>query len=90
MPALAVFLSLGNFVLRTIILQEKNDCTGKMNVSITMKTFLLGAGDTENTLVPFLSGILLGNDQQTRNWFSLYVRNGQKVRDGSNGPLSPT
>lgn len=35
--------------------------------------------DVEKNLIPFCTGILLGNDQQVRNWFSTYIRNGQKV-----------
>jgi integrator complex subunit 2 len=31
-------------------------------------------------VVPFISGLLLGNDAAVRNWFSLFIRNGQKVR----------
>jgi len=30
-----------------------------------------------NDLVTFISGLLLGNDQQARSWFSLFIR--QKV-----------
>lgn len=32
---------------------------------------------SNNDLVTFVSGLLLGNDQQTRSWFSLFIR--QKV-----------
>ena len=38
----------------------------------------LGA-DAEGDMVAFVSGLLLGNDQQVRNWFAMFVRNGQKV-----------
>lgn len=30
-------------------------------------------------MVAFVSGLLLGNDQPVRNWFAVFVRNGQKV-----------
>ncbi|CAG7720553.1 unnamed protein product [Allacma fusca] len=43
--------------------------------------------DVENNLIPFLSGVLLGNDQQVRNWFSYYVRNGQKRKIESTSSL---
>lgn len=36
---------------------------------------LFGLGD----VVPFISGLLLGSDAATRTWFSLFIRNGQKV-----------
>lgn len=32
---------------------------------------------SNNDLVTFVSGLLLGNDQQARTWFSLFIR--QKV-----------
>lgn len=31
-------------------------------------------------VVAFVSGLLLGNDQQVRNWFASFVRSRQKVR----------
>lgn len=34
--------------------------------------------DAEGDMVAFVSGLLLGNDQQVRNWFAMFVRNGQK------------
>lgn len=34
-------------------------------------------GSSNNDLVTFVSGLLLGNDQQVRSWFSLFIR--QKV-----------
>ncbi len=30
-------------------------------------------------VVPFISGLLLGGDANIRTWFSLFIRNGQKV-----------
>ena len=30
-------------------------------------------------VVPFISGLLLGGDVNIRTWFSLFIRNGQKV-----------
>lgn len=34
-----------------------------------------GVGD----MVAFVSGLLLGSDQAVRNWFAIFIRNGQKV-----------
>lgn len=34
---------------------------------------------SNNDLVTFVSGLLLGNDQHVRNWFSLFIR--QKVSE---------
>lgn len=31
--------------------------------------------------IAFVSGLLLGNDQNTRSWFSLYVRTSQKRKN---------
>ena len=39
-------------------------------------------GDKETQLgdvVPFIFGLLLGGDANIRTWFSLFIRNGQKV-----------
>ncbi|CAL8102119.1 unnamed protein product [Orchesella dallaii] len=44
--------------------------------------------DVEKNLIPFCTGILLGNDQQVRNWFSAYIRNGQKRKCDSTNSLS--
>ena len=40
-----------------------------------MQTNTTQSGD----VVPFISGLLLGSDLSIRNWFSLFIRNGQKV-----------
>ncbi|XP_044738623.1 integrator complex subunit 2 isoform X2 [Chrysoperla carnea] len=34
--------------------------------------------DSESDVVAFISGLLLSNDQVVRNWFTLFVRTGQK------------
>lgn len=45
---------------------------------ITELSYLSNAqSSSNNDLVTFVSGLLLGNDQQTRSWFSLFIR--QKV-----------
>lgn len=33
----------------------------------------------EGDMVAFVSGLLLGSDQAVRNWFAIFIRNGQKV-----------
>lgn len=40
-------------------------------------SFLSNIQNTNNDIVTFVSGLLLGNDQQARSWFSLFIR--QKV-----------
>ena len=35
------------------------------------------------TLVPFMTGLLLGADPQVRSWISFYIRNGQKKHNES-------
>lgn len=48
---------------------------------ITELSYLSNAqSSSNNDLVTFVSGLLLGNDQQTRSWFSLFIR--QKVSIG--------
>ena len=34
---------------------------------------------TGGDIVPFVSGLLLGNDQSVRNWFSMFTRGRLKV-----------
>lgn len=36
---------------------------------------------TGGDIVPFVSGLLLGNDQAVRNWFSMFTRVRPKVSD---------
>ncbi|XP_068086623.1 integrator complex subunit 2 [Anabrus simplex] len=43
--------------------------------------------DAGGDMVAFVSGLLLGNDQQVRNWFALFVRNGQKRKGESHAAL---
>merc|ERR1719317_242617 len=38
------------------------------------------AADGDDGLVPFVSGLLLGTDQQVRSWFYQFVRNGAKKK----------
>lgn len=36
-----------------------------------------------NDIVSFISSLLLGSDQSVRNWFSQFVKAGQKVSNGN-------
>ena len=36
-----------------------------------------------NSIVAFMTGILLGTDPQVRSWISFYIRNGQKTNNDS-------
>ncbi|GLH03424.1 Integrator complex subunit 2 [Gryllus bimaculatus] len=44
--------------------------------------------DPEGDMVAFVSGLLLGSDQQVRNWFAMFVRNGQKRKGESQAALN--
>lgn len=44
--------------------------------------------DPEGDMVAFVSGLLLGSDQQVRNWFAVFVRNGQKRKGESQASLN--
>ena len=35
--------------------------------------------DSTNDLVAFVSGLLLGNNADVRNWFSMFIKSGQRV-----------
>ncbi|KAG7188387.1 hypothetical protein KM043_008039 [Ampulex compressa] len=37
-----------------------------------------GGGQPESDTVAFVSGLLLGSDQQVRTWIAMFIRNGQK------------
>ena len=37
------------------------------------------SSQSANDLVPFVSGLLLGNNPDVRNWFSMFVKSGQRV-----------
>ncbi|KAH0557626.1 integrator complex subunit 2 [Cotesia glomerata] len=41
----------------------------------------------ESDVVAFVSGLLLGSDQQVRNWIGLFIRNGQKRKWESHSAL---
>ncbi|XP_066600597.1 integrator complex subunit 2 [Prorops nasuta] len=42
---------------------------------------------SENDIVAFISGLLLGNDQQVRTWIAMFIRNGQKRKWESHSAL---
>lgn len=46
-----------------------------------------GFEEKNSDIVAFVSGLLLGNDQQVRNWFAMFVRNRQKRNRESNVTL---
>ena len=35
--------------------------------------------ESRNDLVAFVSGLLLGNNPDIRNWFSMFIKSGQRV-----------
>lgn len=44
-------------------------------------------GERESDMVAFVSGLLLGSDQQVRSWFAMFIRNGQKRKWESQSAL---
>ena len=36
---------------------------------------------SKSDLLAFITGLLLGTDQNVRTWFSQFIKTGQKVRD---------
>lgn len=48
-------------------------------LTLTIILFCLEASMSSSDVVAFLSGLLLGGDTKARNWFSSFVRIGQKV-----------
>lgn len=45
-------------------------------ISLSLETF---GRSSESDMVTFVTGLILGTDLSIRNWFGLFVRNGQKV-----------
>lgn len=68
MPALAVLLSL-DYASDEMLQSRAN----RMETEEPENQLHLG------DIVPFISGLLLGSDVNIRTWFSLFIRNGQKV-----------
>ncbi|XP_071448160.1 integrator complex subunit 2 [Hetaerina americana] len=73
MPALAIFLSLEHSQITQGGIAK--ECIGDSPLWET------------SDIVAFVSGLLLGNDQQVRNWFNMFVRNGQKRKWESHSAL---
>ncbi|CAH0382391.1 unnamed protein product [Bemisia tabaci] len=55
--------------------------------ALTISLTLDHGGSDASDLVAFVSGLLLGNDQFTRNWFAMFIRNRQKRNKESNNAL---
>lgn len=49
------------------------------SLQLIISIFCLEGSMSSSDLVAFLSGLLLGGDTKARNWFSSFVRIGQKV-----------
>ena len=71
MPALCVYLTIDHMTGS----QDGPPAPGSMEVSQNDVNM--------NELVSFVSGILLGNDEKQRNWFSQYVRGSQKKSEAA-------
>ena len=62
----------------TQLLVVRNKCVEMTRLPSLAVSLTLAAGD--DGLVPFVTGLLLGTDQQVRTWFSQFVRNGVKKK----------
>ena len=66
----------------TQILPIRNKCVEMCRMpSLAMALTLMQHDADTGDIVAFVSGLLLGADQQVRNWFSQFIRNGQKKRN---------
>ncbi|KAL0266334.1 UNVERIFIED_CONTAM: hypothetical protein PYX00_008909 [Menopon gallinae] len=52
-------------------------------LAILLSMDTVGVGD----MVAFVSGLLLGSDQAVRNWFAIFIRNGQKRKNDTQTAL---
>ena len=64
----------------TQLLAVRNRCVEMTRLPSLAVSLTLAAAADDQALVPFVSGLLLGTDQQVRTWFSHYVRNGAKKK----------
>ena len=64
----------------TQLLAVRNRCVEMTRLPSLAVSLTLAAAANDQSLVPFVSGLLLGTDQQVRTWFSHYVRNGAKKK----------
>ena len=64
----------------TQLLAVRNRCVEMTRLPSLAVSLTLAAAADDQSLVPFVSGLLLGTDQQVRTWFSHYVRNGAKKK----------
>ncbi|XP_074100316.1 integrator complex subunit 2 [Cotesia typhae] len=56
-------------------------------LAITLSLEKNSLDSPESDVVAFISGLLLGSDQQVRNWIGLFIRNGQKRKWESHSAL---
>ncbi|CAD6208131.1 GSCOCG00010391001-RA-CDS [Cotesia congregata] len=56
-------------------------------LAITLSLEKNSLDSPESDVVAFVSGLLLGSDQQVRNWIGLFIRNGQKRKWESHSAL---
>ena len=47
-------------------------------ITLSLENESINSSPFHSDMVAFVSGLLLGNDQQVRNWIAMFIRNGQK------------
>ncbi|XP_051176498.1 integrator complex subunit 2 [Leptopilina boulardi] len=47
-------------------------------ITLSLENESISNSPYQSDMVAFVSGLLLGNDQQVRNWIAMFIRNGQK------------
>ncbi|XP_078032899.1 integrator complex subunit 2 [Augochlora pura] len=47
-------------------------------ITLSLEHENINSDDSESDIVAFVSGLLLGSDQQVRTWIAMFIRNGQK------------
>jgi len=52
-----------------------------LGVALTLDYRPDTADEAVSPLVAYVSGLLLGTNSKVRTWFSMFIRNGQQVRD---------
>lgn len=70
--------------VKTLVLPQVEEChLPGLGVALTLDYKPDTADEAVSPLVSYVSGLLLGTNGKVRTWFSMFIRNGQQVRNNS-------
>lgn len=68
------------FLMKLCVWQVEECHLPGLGVALTLDYRPDTADDAVSPLVSYVSGLLLGTNSKVRTWFSMFIRNGQQVR----------